>query len=129
MLGPLLSAQVEPMWGTAMTAPSPRQEGPGAIVRAVEQDSAEGGVSTPPRRGPGVQRWSRAVKESAPPGALLGVERPRLGTPPCSWQSRAVPGWQEARTFVGITRSPACVRAPAGNGWAERCIRTLQEPL
>jgi hypothetical protein len=37
--------------------------------------------------------------------------------------------WQEARTLLGRTRSPAFVRAPAGNGGAERLIRTLQEHL
>jgi hypothetical protein len=34
---------------------------------------------------------------------------------------------QEERRFVGITSSPACVRAPEGNGGAERFIRTLKE--
>ena len=31
--------------------------------------------------------------------------------------------------FLGITSSPACVRAPEGNGLAERFIRTLKEQL
>jgi putative transposase len=35
----------------------------------------------------------------------------------------------EAWTFLGSTRAPALVRAPEGNGGAERCIRTLKEHL
>jgi transposase InsO family protein len=31
--------------------------------------------------------------------------------------------------FLGIESSPAFVRAPEGNGCAERFIRTLKEPL
>ena len=38
-------------------------------------------------------------------------------------------GLQEAWRFLGITRAPAFVRAPAGNGCAERFIRTLKENL
>ena len=37
--------------------------------------------------------------------------------------------FQEERRFLGITSSPAFVREPAGNGCAERFIRTLKEPL
>ena len=36
---------------------------------------------------------------------------------------------QEARTFWGITSAPAFVRAPEGNGCAERVIRTRKEHL
>jgi hypothetical protein len=36
---------------------------------------------------------------------------------------------QEARTCVGSTSAPAFVRAPEGNGCAERFIRTLKENL
>jgi transposase InsO family protein len=35
--------------------------------------------------------------------------------------------FQEELTFLGIERSPAFVRAPEGNGCAERFIRTLKE--
>jgi putative transposase len=37
--------------------------------------------------------------------------------------------FQEDLTFLGITSLPAFVRAPEGNGCAERFIRTLQEHL
>jgi hypothetical protein len=36
---------------------------------------------------------------------------------------------QEALTFVGITSAPALAREPAGNGCAERFIRTRKEHL
>jgi hypothetical protein len=36
---------------------------------------------------------------------------------------------QEELPFLGIASSPAFVRAPEGNGCAERFIRTLQEHL
>jgi putative transposase len=38
-------------------------------------------------------------------------------------------GVQEELTFLGITSAPGFVREPAGNGCAERCIRTLKENL
>jgi putative transposase len=37
--------------------------------------------------------------------------------------------FQEELRFLGITSSPAFVRAPEGNGCAERFIRTLKENL
>ena len=36
---------------------------------------------------------------------------------------------QEELRFLGITSAPACVRAPEGNGCAERFMRTLKENL
>ena len=37
--------------------------------------------------------------------------------------------FQEEWRFVGMTSAPALVREPAGNGCAERFIRTLKENL
>ena len=37
--------------------------------------------------------------------------------------------FQEELRFLGITSAPAFVRAPAGNGCAERFIQTLKEHL
>ena len=37
--------------------------------------------------------------------------------------------FQAELRFLGLTRSPAFVRDPEGNGCAERFIRTLKEPL
>ena len=37
--------------------------------------------------------------------------------------------FQKELTFLGIESSPAYVRAPEGNGCAERFIRTLKENL
>jgi transposase InsO family protein len=37
--------------------------------------------------------------------------------------------FQAELAFLGIASSPAFVRAPEGNGCAERVIRTLKEPL
>ena len=37
--------------------------------------------------------------------------------------------FQKELAFLGIESSPAFVRAPEGNGCAERCIRTLKENL
>jgi transposase InsO family protein len=37
--------------------------------------------------------------------------------------------FQKELTFLGIESSPAFVRAPEGNGCAERFIRTLKENL
>ncbi len=37
--------------------------------------------------------------------------------------------FQEENAFLGITNSPAFVRAPEGNGCAERFVRILKENL
>jgi len=95
--------------------------------------------STPRRRGGGIP--------AAPPGPRLAALAPSRhgGRPSCGAcglesaqgvrrrQAQGRPsraqGWQEARTFGGLTRAPALVRAPAGNGCAVRLRRTRQEKL
>ena len=48
------------------------------------------------------------------------------GRPPQQYMSDH---FQKEITFLGIESSPAFVRAPEGNGCAERFIRTLKENL
>lgn len=37
--------------------------------------------------------------------------------------------FQRELAFLGIESSPSFVRAPEGNGLAERCMRTLKEQV
>ena len=116
------------MWGPARTATSTREAGPGASLIAGDHDSAAwGGLhaaqpgtrcdALAPMR-PGGRTACGACGQDSAQGLRLRHEHGR--------QYRAQV-WQEALTFLGSTRAPACVRAPAGNGGAERCLRTRKE--
>ena len=128
--GPLLPAQVDTMWGTEMTATYTREDGPVAIFSAVEHDSAacvgihaaKPGTrfeALEPMR-PGVRTSCGAFGQDIAHGLLLRHDHGR------QYMSHVL---QAERTFLGITSSPAFVRAPEGNGWAERFSRTLKENL
>src|SRR6202048_2524115 len=57
----------------------------------------------------------------------LGITPPMpAGRPPQQYMSDH---FQNEFAFLGIESSPAFVRAPEGNGCAERFIRTLKENL
>src|SRR5262249_47420470 len=82
-----------------------------------------GGASTRPSRGPGGPPGSPSV------GALGRDSAPGVGLRHAHGKQERSPVWQAALRFWGRTRAPAFVRAPAGNGWADRFRRTLKEHL
>ena len=128
--GTIIPTQVDTMWGTDMTAPDTREDGQVAIFIAVDHYSAEC---------VGIHAAKQGTRFEALEPIRQGV-RTAFGT----FGQDIAQGWflrhdhgsqymshvfQEELTFLGITRSPAFVREPEGNGCAERFIRTLKENL
>ncbi len=124
------TGRVDTLGGTEMTAPCTRAEGQVAICSAVDHGSAAWvGIhaathgprfeALEPMR-PGVRPHLGAFDTEVAHGLLRRHEH---GSQELSR------GFQDERTFLGGTRSPACVRAPQGHGGAARVIRTLKEHL
>ena len=128
--GTIIPAQIDTMWGTDMTATYTRQDGQVAIFIAVDHDSAECVGIHAAKQGTrfealepirqGVCTSFGVFEQDIAPGLLLRHDH---GS---QYMSHVC---QEELTFLGITSSPAFVRAPEGNGCAERFIRTLKENL
>jgi len=128
--GTIIPTQVETMWGTDMTATFTRQEGQVAIFIAVEHYSAECGGIHAAKQGTrfealepirqGVGTYLGAFGQDIAQGLALRHDH---GS---QYMSHV---FQEELTVLGIASSPAFVREPAGNGCAERFIRTLKEHL
>ena len=128
--GTIIPAQVDMMWGTAMTATFTHQEGQVAIFIAVEHCSAECVGIHAAKQGTrfealepirqGVRTHFGAFEQGIAHGLALRHDH---GS---QYMSHV---FQEELTFLGITSSPAFVREPEGNGCAERFIRTLKENL
>ena len=84
----------------------------------------------PMRAPPASRRWSRSARAC---GDISAASRPtsrvasRCGTITARNTCRTTSRRRIA--FLGIESSPAFVRAPEGNGCAERFIRTLKENL
>ncbi len=126
--GTITTDRPNQMWGTDATSTVPREDGPVTVFVAVDHGPLEA-VGLPaasratrfaalePLR-QGVRRQFGAVTA----GIATGLQvRHDHGSPYLSDDCQA-----ELR-FLGMTSSPAFVRAPEGNGVAERCIRTLKE--
>lgn len=128
--GTIIPTQVETMWGTDMTATFTRQEGQVAIFIAVDHYSAECGGIHAAKQGTrfealepirqGVGTYLGAFGQDIAQGLALRHDH---GS---QYMSQV---FQEELTVLGIASSPAFVREPAGNGCAERFIRTLKENL
>jgi putative transposase len=128
--GTIIPAQVDTMWGTAMTTTSTREDGQGAIFIAVDHDSAECMGIHAAKQGTrfealepirqGVRTAFGAFGQDSAHGFLLRHDH---GS---QYMSQV---FQEEWRFLGSTSAPAFVREPAGNGCAERFIRTLKENL
>jgi transposase InsO family protein len=118
------------MWGTDMTATYPHEDGQVAIFIAVDHCSAECGGIHAAKQGTrfealeplrqGGRTTLGAFGQDVAQGLMLRHDH---GS---QYMSHV---FQAARRFLGITRSPAFVREPDGNGCAERFIRTLKEHL
>jgi putative transposase len=128
--GTIIPTQVETMWGTDMPATFTRQEGQVAIFIAVDHYSAECGGIHAAKQGTrfealepirqGVGTYLGAFGQDIAQGLALRHDH---GS---QYRSQV---FQEELTVLGIASSPAFVREPAGNGCAERFIRTLKENL
>lgn len=127
--GTIIPEAVDTMWGTDLTI-TWTGEGPVAVFVAVDHCSAEC---------VGIHAARRATRFEALEPIRQGV-RQRFG----GFGARIASGlsvrhdhgsqymadaFQKELAFLGIASSPAFVRAPEGNGCAERFIRTLKENL
>jgi transposase InsO family protein len=127
--GTITMERVDEMWGTDMTAVV-TGEGQAAVFIAVDHCSAECvGIHASPRatRHEALEPIRQAVRGSfgaVAQGVAKGVSiRHDHGS-----QYMSADFQREIR-FIGARSSPAFVRAPEGNGCAERFIRTLKENL
>jgi len=127
--GTIIPDRVDEMWGTDVTATGTGQ-GPAAVFIAVDHRSAECVGSHAAARArrfealepirQGVRRHFGAFAQDAARGLSVRHDH---GSPCMSDH------FQKELAFLGIESSPAFVRAPQGNGCAERFTRTLKENL
>jgi putative transposase len=128
--GTIIPEQPDRMWGTDATSTFTRLEGQVTVFVAVDHCTAEGvGIHAakignrfealePIRQG--ISERFGVYEESIAVGLKLRHDH---GSQYMS------DDFQAELKFLGIESSPAFVRAPEGNGCAERFIRTLKEQL
>ena len=127
--GTIIPETIDTMWGSDLTT-TLTGEGQAAIFVAVDHRSAEC---------VGIHAARRATRFEALEPLRQGVRRHFGGFAKGVAHGLAVRhdhgsqylahDFQEELRFLGIESSPAFVRAPEGNGCAERFIRTLKENL
>src|SRR5215217_6305729 len=127
--GTIIPARVDTMWGTDLTT-TLTGEGQVAVFVAVDHYSAEC---------VGIHAARRATRFEALEPIRQGVRRCFGGFAQGIASGLSVrhdhgsqylsDAFQKELRFLGIDSSPAFVRAPEGNGCAERFIRTLKENL
>jgi transposase InsO family protein len=127
--GTIIPATIDTMWGTDMTT-TWTAEGQVAVFIAVDHHNAECVGIHAARRGTrfealeplrqGVRRHFGAIAKDVARGLSIRHDH---GS---QYMSDT---FQTEMGFLGIQSSPAFVRAPEGNGCAERFIRTLKENL
>jgi len=127
--GTIVPDTVDAMWGTDLTT-TITGEGQAAVFVAVDHCSAEC---------VGIHAHPRATRFQALEPIRQGVRQHFGGFAKAIARGLAVrhdhgsqymsDHFQKELAFLGIDSSPAFVRAPEGNGCAERFIRTLKENL
>jgi len=128
--GTITTTRVNDMWGTDMTTAFTTEEGQAAIFFAMDHCSMECVGLHAAKRGTrfeALEPLKQGVREhfgAFAPHAAQGLTlRHDHGSQYMSHD------FQEEIAFLGITSSPAFVRAPEGNGCAERFVRILKENL
>jgi putative transposase len=128
--GTITTERPNQMWGTDATSTVTQQDGPVTVFVGVDHCTLEG---------IGIHASKRATRFEALEPIRQGV-RQQFGAVSVGiasgLQVRHDHGsqymsddFQAELRFLGMTSSPAFVRAPEGNGVAERFIRTLKEQL
>jgi putative transposase len=125
--GTIIPETIDTMWGTDLTTTF-TGEGPAAVFIAVDHCSAEC---------VGIHAHARVTRVEALEPIRQGVRRYFGGFAADIARGLAMrhdqgsqymsDHFQNEIAFLGIESSPAFVRAPEGNGCAERFIRTLKE--
>ena len=128
--GTITTSRVNEMWGTDMTSTFTLEDGQVSIFLAVDHCSTECVGLHAAKRGTrfealeplrqGVREYFGAFAPQAAHGLRLRHDH---GSQYMSHD------FQAEIAFLGIDSSPAFVRAPEGNGCAERFVRTLKENL
>jgi putative transposase len=127
--GTIRTDRMDEMWGTDLTA-TWTAEGPAAVFIAVDHCSTECvGIHTARRatRFEALEPIRQGVRERF--GAFAKDRAKGLKLRHDHGSQYMADHFQEEIAFLGIESSPAFVRAPEGNGCAERFIRTLKENL
>jgi transposase InsO family protein len=127
--GTITTEQVDQMWGTDLTVVA-TGEGPAAVFVAVDHCSAECvGIHASPRatRHEALEPIRRAIRRSF--GAFAKNVAKGVSIRHDHGSQYMSEDFQREIRFLGARSSPAFVRAPEGNGCAERFIRTLKENL
>ena len=127
--GTIIPAMVDTMWGTDLTTTF-TGEGQAAVFIAVDHCSGECvGIHAHPRATrfqalepirQGVRRYFGGFAKDIARGLTVRHDH---------GSQYMADHFQTEISFLGIKSSPAFVRAPEGNGCAERFIRTLKENL
>jgi len=128
--GTITTERPNQMWGTDATSTVTVEDGAVTVFIGVDHCTLEGiGIHAAKRatRFEALEPIRQGVRQqfgAVSAGRAMGLQvRHDHGSQYMSDEFQA-----ELR-FLGITSSPAFVRAPEGNGVAERFIRTLKEPL
>jgi len=128
--GTILTEQPDQMWGTDLTTTVTVRDGQVGVFVAVDHHTAECiGIhaATSCTRFEALEPIRQGVRDHLG-GFAEGVAR-GLAVRHDHGSQYLAHDFQKELTFLGIESSPAFVRAPEGNGCAERFIRTLKENL
>jgi len=127
--GTIIPDMVDTMWGTDLTT-TITGEGQAAVFVAVDHCSAECvGIHAAPRatRFEALEPIRQGVREYF--GGFASKVAHGLAVRHDHGSQYMADAFQNELKFLGIASSPAFVRAPEGNGCAERFIRILKENL
>jgi putative transposase len=127
--GTIIPERVDMMWGTDLTT-TITGEGQAAVFVAVDHCSAECvGIHAAPQatRFEALEPIRQGVRHSF--GAFGKNIAQGLAVRHDHGSQYMARAFQKELAFLGIESSPAFVRAPEGNGCAERFIRTVKENL
>ena len=126
--GTIIPDTVDAMWGTDLTT-TITGEGQAAVFVAVDHCSAEC-TGIRPIHGPlGSRPWSPSARGVQQHFGGFAKRSPAVWPCDMTMDRNTCRHFQTETAFLGIESSPAFVRAPEGNGCAERFIRTLKENL
>jgi putative transposase len=128
--GTIITNRVNDMWGTDMTTIFTAADGRAAIFLAVDHCSLECvGIHAAKRgtRFEALEPLRQGVREYF--GGFAPLAAQGLGLRHDHGSQYMSHDFQEEIAFLGISSSPAFVRAPEGNGCAERFVRILKENL
>jgi len=128
--GTIITDQPHQMWGTDATSTVTLEDGAVTVFVAVDHCTLEGvGIhaARPATRFEVLEPIRQGVRQQF--GAFAAAIAAGLQIRHDHGSQYMSADFQAELRFLGMTSSPAFVRAPEGNGIAERFIRTLKEQL